>query len=279
VFGYRHGFHAGNFADVVKHTLLVLLIEALRRKESPFCILDTHAARGLYDLRGEQAQKRREYEAGIGRLWQRTDLPPPVATYLATIRALNEPHQLRWYPGSPRLARALLRPQDRLIAIERNPQEHQLLKQGFGRDRQVAIHCQDGYQGLKAFLPPKERRGLVLIDPPYELQDEYSQAVAGLLSGWQRWPSGLYALWYPILTEGLRARLFTQLRATALRRVLVVELILQPPSVRNRLNGSGMVLVNPPFGCEQQLAELLPWLQQALAPAGGHSHALQWLIP
>src|SRR5512138_1370356 len=198
MFGYRHLFHAGNFADVTKHVILVALLEALQRKETPFAILDTHGGIGRYALDSAEAQKNREFADGIGRLWKRGDAPESVARYLALVKRFNGAGELHLYPGSPRIARDFLRAQDRLVVTELNPHDHATLKDEFAGDGQVSVHLQDAYQGLKAFLPPREKRGMVLIDPAFELRDEYERLVQGVTQAWKRWPTGIYAIWYPI---------------------------------------------------------------------------------
>lgn len=279
MFGYRHAFHAGNFADVVKHSLLVALLEALQRKDTPLCVLDTHAGLGRYDLASPEACKNREYAEGIGRVYAEGSAPPAAARYLELVRALNAGGSaLRWYPGSPRIARALLRPQDRLVLTELNRADHAVLKREFAGDRQVAVHLQDAYQGLKAFLPPAERRGLVLIDPAYELKDEYERAAAGLAGAHRRWPTGVYALWYPLLTASLARGLHEGLRAGGIRKVLRAELWVRPEA-RDRLSGSGMLIVNPPWRLEAELAELLPWLQARLCQLPPGEVRVDWLVP
>jgi len=209
---YRHAFHAGNFADVFKHVLLVQLVRALRGKDKPFCLLDTHAGAARYDLGSAPARKNREFADqnrefadGIGRLWRQPGLSSELGDYLDRVRALNPDGELRWYPGSPRIARDLLRPNDRLILAELHPTEFPLLKAEFRNDRQVAAHHTDGYAALNAFLPPPERRGLVLLDPPYELKDEFERLAEAVRRIHRRWATGIAAVWYPILPpSGIR---------------------------------------------------------------------------
>ena len=276
---YRHAFHAGNFADVFKHVLLVQLIRALQRKDKPFCLLDTHAGAGRYDLHSPPAQKNREFASGIGRLWDQTGLSPELADYVARVRALNPDGCLRVYPGSPRLARALLRPGDRLILTELHPTDHAALKAEFAGDRQVAVHHQDGYAALKALLPPPERRGLVLLDPAYELKDEFDRLTEAVQLIHRRWANGIIALWYPILDRAPSLHWQRTLQALEIPAMLCAELGLYPYDAPLGLHGCGMIVVNPPWKLDETLERLLPELRQRLR-AGDHGQTrLEWLTP
>ena len=281
---YRHAYHAGNFADVFKHAVLALLLERLGAKPSPYFVLDTHAGIGRYDLESEPARRTGEAEGGIRRLLAALagEPPPPeLAGYLAAVAGLNPEApeaSPRWYPGSPRLARALMRPGDRLVLAEAHPEDAATLKREFAGDAQVQAHRRDGYEALKAFLPPAERRGLVLVDPPYEAADEAERAVAGLAGAHRRWPTGVFALWYPIKERLWVWRLHEALAATGIRRQLVAELTVQPEDDWRRLNGCGMIVINPPWRLDGALADLLPRLHRALAlEAGGWT--VDWLVP
>lgn len=277
---YRHGFHAGNFADVHKHVVLTLLIAALRHKEKGFCYLDTHAGAGRYDLRGEFAAKLREHEHGIGRVWPAGDWPPELEPYRAAVRAANAGKEaLRYYPGSPLIVRGMLREQDRMVLMELHNTEAPALTQLFAGDRQVTVHHQDGYPGLKAHLPPKERRGLVLIDPAYELPDEFERVVGGVEEIHRRWPTGMTAIWYPVQSRTMVTRLQRLLRETGLRKMLVCELLVQPDDVPKRLNGSGMIIINPPWQLDAQLVPVMRWLDRILAIAPHVPPHVAWLVP
>jgi len=293
---YRHVYHAGNFADVVKHAVLALLLERLGAKPAPYFVLDSHAGIGRYDLASEPSLRTGEAAGGIGRLREALagQTPPPeLAAYLAAVAALNDggpDGETRWYPGSPRLARALMRPGDRLVLAEAHPEDSRTLKREFAGDAQVQVHHRDGYEALRAFLPPAERRGLVLIDPPYEDADEAERLVAGLAGAHRRWPTGVFALWYPIKERAWVWRLHEALAATGIRRQLLAELTIRPEDDWRRLNGCGMIVINPPWRLDGALAELLPRLHRALAPAAaaaGGSHeiaaaggwTLDWLVP
>ncbi|MEI6560228.1 MAG: 23S rRNA (adenine(2030)-N(6))-methyltransferase RlmJ [Rhodospirillaceae bacterium] len=284
---YRHLYHAGNAADVVKHAVLALLLERLGAKPAPFFVLDSHAGIGRYDLASEPAQRTGEAAGGIGRLLAvlAAGAPPPpeLAGYLAAVAVLNGADEaaacgVRWYPGSPRLARALMRPGDRLVLAEAHPEDARTLKREFAGDRQVHVHHRDGWAALTAFLPPTERRGLVLIDPPYEAADEAARLVAGLAAAHRRWPTGIFALWYPIKERAWVWRLHEALVATGIGRQLMVELTVLPEDDWRRLNGCGMIVINPPWQLDGALTGLLPWLHHALAPGTGGSR-VAWLVP
>ena len=276
---YRHAIHAGNIADVFKHAVLVLLIEQLLRKDAAVCYLDTHAGCGRYDLTDAAALRTGEFRAGIGRL---LDAPPPaaLARYAALVRAAQPmPAGLQIYPGSPALAHALLRPHDRLILCELHPDDATALRRLFRGDARVHVHARDGYEALGAFVPPPERRGLVLIDPPYEERDELVHVVAALRGAHGRWPTGQYALWYPIKARGAVERFHAALAGSGLRRLMVVEFATTREATSpDALRGSGLILVNPPWRLEDDLAPLLA----ALGPALGLPDAatrLDWLVP
>lgn len=277
---YRHIYHAGNFADVFKHVVLVELLRALRRKETPFFVLDTHAGLGCYDLAAAEAQKNREFADGVSRVLECADPPATVAEYLALVRAENgSAGAISRYPGSPRLIRALLRPQDRLVLSELHKADHARLKALFAGDGQVAVHLRDAYQGLKAFLPPRERRGLVLIDPPYERKDEYARVVEALTVAHGRWPTGIYAVWYPILSRSLAARFHADIAATGIRRILCAELRIGPDTARGHFVGSGLLIVNPPWPLQNDLAQPLDWLRRCLDRERQGGQRLDWLVP
>lgn len=276
---YRHSFHAGNHADVLKHTVQSLIIEALKEKEKPFLYLDTHSGAGRYQLSSEHAEKTGEYLEGIARLWQRDDIPEALAPYLDAVRAFNHSGQLRYYPGSPLIARLLLRAQDKLHLTELHPSDYPLLRQEFQKDERARVLRDDGYQQLKAQLPPDSRRGLILIDPPYEMKTDYQDVVKGIQEGYKRFATGVYALWYPVVLRQQTKRMIRDLQETGIRRILQIELAVRPDSDQRGMTASGMIVINPPWKLEQQMRELLPWLHQALVPSGtGHTH-LEWIVP
>ncbi len=279
---YRHIYHAGNFADVVKHATLALLIERLKAKDTPFCVLDTHAGIGRYDLSAPEAQKTGEFRAGVLRLLEaeRRRLPAELDPYLSVVRGLNKGKPgLRWYPGSPRLALDLMRPQDRLVLFELHPDDARTLGALFAGDRRVSVTNADGYIALKAVLPPKERRGLVLIDPPFERKDEFERLARGLRHAHRRWATGQYALWYPIKARAPVQAFHDTLRASGIARILAAELLLRPATDPEQLNGCGLILVNPPWRMDATLKALLGKLAEFFAAARGGGAKVDWLVP
>jgi 23S rRNA (adenine2030-N6)-methyltransferase len=257
---YRHSRHAGNAADVFKHAVLALLLERLRTKERAFCVLDSHAGAGLYAL-----EPPGEFEQGIGRLWPARAEFPALAAYFAAVEACNPDGRLRRYPGSPLLIRHALRAPDRAVLFELEPGEHAALRALLAGAPRLAVHRADGWERLAAFVPPPERRGLVLLDPPYEQAREFQRAAEALAQLQRRWRDGLYVLWYPIKVRAAVARLHRALRAPA----WAVELLTLPEDVEQRLNGSGLILLNPPPGLIEQLREILLPLARRLAGVGG----------
>lgn len=277
---YRHHFHAGNFADVVKHVLLLGLLQNLRRKATPFCYIDTHAGVGLYDLGAGAAQRTLEFKSGLGRLKAATaaKVPAWVADYQKAVAALQAERAGFWYPGSPWLALHHLRPQDRALLLELHPEDAGLLKQYFSRHPQLAIHERDAYEGLVALVPPKEKRGLVLIDPPYEEErDDYAPVVELLVKAHAKWPTGMYALWFPIKDYAVIKRFYRRLRNTGLPRMLATELCVLPPDNSLGLNGSGLVIVNPPWQFDITARAVLQWLQPVLSDHPQAQCNVEWL--
>ncbi|MFO1361387.1 MAG: 23S rRNA (adenine(2030)-N(6))-methyltransferase RlmJ [Burkholderiales bacterium] len=276
---YRHQFHAGNFADVLKHALLARLLVKLAAKDKPLCYVDTHAGLGVYDLAHEWARKHAESRDGIGRLWARDDAPALLAPYLDAVRAENRGARLRFYPGSPRIAQRLLRPADRLVLSELNRADCAALAERCASDRRVTVHLMDGYQSLKAHLPPRERRGLVLVDSSFDRAREFQRLAGALAEAHRRWATGVYALWYPLM-EPVALRAFERdVVATGVRRVLQAELAVHPEGWAAGMRGCGMLIVNPPFGVEAEARTMLDWLWRALADGGAGGTRVRWLAP
>ena len=281
---YRHGFHAGNFVDVHKHITLLLLLKSLKRKKAGFCYIDTHAGCGNYDLQSEYARKNREYETGIGMLWNLADMPAPVAAYVDAVRLANpgfkcRDNQPRFYPGSPVIARQLLRPQDRMVLMELHNTEAPLLHDHFKNDRQVSVHHRDGFEGLPALVPPREKRGLVLIDPSYEIKNEFEILTHSLASAWQKWPTGIYAIWYPLQARQPVPRFHYEVRRAGIRKVFLHEFSVYPDTGPNRLAGSGMLIINPPWQFAEQIKEVLAWLVPLLDRGAQTGFRCAWLVP
>src|SRR5437868_425386 len=277
---YRHGFHAGNFADVVKHAVLARILAHLKEKPAAFRVIDTHAGAGVYDLTGPEAVRTGEWREGIGKL-HGAQLAPALrdllAPYLDAVAAFNSGEALKLYPGSPALVQCWLRPQDRLIACEREPKAARALAARLRGDNRVRTVAIDGYTALNAYLPPKERRGLVLIDPPFEAPGEFDRLAQALAGAQRKWPTGIYALWYPIKDARQPNSLPRRLRMLRMPRMLRAELTL-PGTSDERLRGSGLVLVNPPWRLERELGVLLPALAEVLGGAPGRGGTrIGWL--
>lgn len=265
---YQHGFHAGGFADVLKHATLTNLIGALSAKDKPYLIIDTHGGRGGYDLMG-QGGVTMEWKAGIGRLLPIGKPPAAIADYVRIVRAYDKKfgsftvkpaEKVRYYPGSPRIARAMLRPGDRLVVAELHPRESVFLKREFAGDKAIEIREEDGYGLLKSMLPPPERRALVLIDPPYEARDETADAVAAIGHGLRRFATGVYALWYPIKDMAFVKALHEAVIALDPPETIAVHVQMMRMSMPRMLVGSGMVVINPPWKFADTMRELAPWL-------------------
>jgi len=280
---YRHAYHAGNFADVVKHAVLALVIAHLKKKPAPFRIIDTHAGAGLYDLRDEAAEKTGEWRNGIARLVgpQAEPIPQPQAEilkpYLDVVRAMNPAAELHRYPGSPRLARALMRPGDQLVANELHPEDGAALRSLFARDPDSKVLRLDGWTALKALLPPKERRGAILIDPPFEEPGELDRLRQALRQGVARFATGIYLLWYPIKDNAPKVALERALQRDGHAKLLQVDLLVRAPRRADVLNGAGMFILNPPYRLDEVLQSLMPFLAARLAQGSGSRGEVRWL--
>jgi 23S rRNA (adenine2030-N6)-methyltransferase len=266
---YRHAFHAGNFADVHKHSVLARVLLHLRAKPSAFRVIDSHAGAGRYDLLGPEARRSGEWRDGVARVWQglRDEAAQALlAPYLQAVAALNPDGELRTYPGSPLIAAHLLRPQDRLIACEAEPGAGALLARALRGERRAKALTIDGWMALGAYLPPEERRGLVFIDPPFEAPDDFTRLSSALAAAHGKWPTGLYMLWYPIKERDAPDALAQRIRKLAMPNVLRTELMLGVPRSAAGLVGSGLIVVNPPFTLHRDLRILLPALGEILSP-------------
>ena len=273
---YRHAFHAGNHADVLKHVLLLQLMRHMALKDKGYRIVDTHAGAGQYALDAPQALKKGEFRQGIGRLWEAQDAPEPVADYLLQVRGLNPDGPLRHYPGSPLLAQRLLRPQDELRLFELHPADHEALQALLGGARGVELRQADGFAALKSQLPPPTRRALVLIDPSYEGRADYGHVLDTLHAALRRFAQGVVMVWYPVVAKPGGAALVQGLKALAPAGWLHARLHVQQPDAQGfGLAGSGVFVINPPHTLHGQLRELLPWLVRALGQHAGASHLLE----
>ena len=280
---YRHAFHAGNFADVIKHIVLVRILTWLQDKPAAFRVIDTHAGAGVYDLSGEEAQRTGEFLTGIARVMQARfseTVLPLVTPYLDIVRSFNQPAELRAYPGSPLIARALLRPQDRLTACEVEPNARKHLIEALRRDSQARVVDLDGWMALPAYVPPKERRGLVLIDPPYEAKDEFARIADGFAQAFAKWPTGTYLLWYPAKSRRATDALARHVAEVAAGgpspgKCLRLEFSAAPQTTDAALVSAGLLLVNPPWMLMGELKAILPELEKPLGQGGAGRFRLE----
>jgi 23S rRNA (adenine2030-N6)-methyltransferase len=280
---YRHAFHAGGFADVIKHIVLVRILSYLQDKRAPFRVIDTHAGAGTYDLTGDEARRGGEWLTGIARLMQARfseKTLPLVAPYLDIVRAFNPKADLKAYPGSPLIARALLRPQDRLTACEVEPKARKRLIDALRRDTQARVVDLDGWMALPAFVPPKERRGLVLIDPPFEQKDEFERMAGGFAQAFAKWPTGIYLLWYPVksrrATDSLARHVAEIIGSGASPgKCLRLEFSVAPQTAEAGLISAGLLIVNPPWKLAGELRTILPELEKPLGQGGAGRFRLE----
>jgi 23S rRNA (adenine2030-N6)-methyltransferase len=275
---YRHGFHAGNFADVLKHSLITLVINALKQKEKPFVYIDTHAGAGKYSFKSEFAQKTGEYQQGIARIWGQTQVPAEIKDYLAAVRAENTGRQLVRYPGSPQLVRRLIRDQDRLQLSELHGSDFESLQQLFAGDKHVNVAQEDGLERLSKKLPPIQKRGFILIDPSYEVKSDYSKVVEALQIAHRHFATGIYGLWYPVIERQMTERMLQQLQQTGIPKQLRIEHCVVADGSQRGMTGSGMILINPPWTLSKQVEVLLPWINQVLTEGQGYWKQ-EWLVP
>lgn len=273
---YRHAFHAGNHADVLKHIVLTAVLRHMNLKPKPYRLVDTHAGAGGYSVEGRHAQKKGEYERGVLRLWKRDDLPPAVADYLQRVRDFNPPGRLEQYPGSPALALALLRAQDQLRLFELHPTDHRILQSYIGDAKGAEVFDSDGFDGLKGQVPPSSRRGVVLIDPSYEGQRDYGRVVVALRDAVSRFAEGTYVVWYPQVAKLEAAQLPKRLEAVAPKGWLHARLTVQQPDAQGfGLAGSGVFVLNPPYTLHALLLEVLPYLTEVLGQYDGANYLLE----
>jgi 23S rRNA (adenine2030-N6)-methyltransferase len=261
---YRHAFHAGNHADVLKHAVLLFCLDSLKRKDTPFAVLDTHAGRGLYDFAASEAERSLEWRDGVARLWDWPDPPPLIARYLAAVRAFNADGALRTYPGSPALVTTNLRDQDALMACELHPEDANALRCALPRQGNVQVHERDGWEALGALLPPAQKRGLVLIDPPYEAQDELEVSVEALRASLRRFAHGMYLWWRPLKSNAALDAVDAEVSSFNDRETLRADLWVAMPQRDGKLVGSSIFLINPPYGLSEALKAALPFLADAL---------------
>jgi len=278
VLSYRHSFHAGNFADVLKHTVATSILNYMLKKDKPFCYLDTHSGCGAYSLDSSQALKTNEFSNGILPLWERKDLPTPVAAYLEQVVKFNGKGRLTFYPGSPSIAMQMLREQDRMFLFELHPNEFTNMRENFSGNRQIKMANSDGLSGLVANMPPKERRGFVLIDPSYEIKSEYHEVVDTLIKAHKRFATGTYALWYPVVNRHVINSMLRELTHSGIKNIQLFELGLSADSSEKGMTATGMVVINPPWTLKKEMQASLPFLADTLGEDGQGFYRIETLV-
>ncbi|TBR43564.1 23S rRNA (adenine(2030)-N(6))-methyltransferase RlmJ [Marinomonas agarivorans] len=282
---YRHIYHAGNHADILKHIVVSEICHHLTQKDSPFFYLDTHAGIGQYALDSEQAQKNKEFHSGISQLLELPNPPTAIVRLLDIVKTMNDSldnkNNVQWYPGSPKVVDAYLRNKDKMYLCELHPNDYPILADLFHRDRQVTVEKRNGFQAVKALLPPPQKRGLILMDPPYEVKQDYDTVVQTLVEGHRRFAQGIYAIWFPILSRQQADNLANSVQQTRICNVLLLELSIRDDDAQGGMNGSGMIVVNPPWTLKQNAEEFLPVLTAHLADKNSNEAHFQirWITP
>lgn len=275
---YRHGFHAGNHADVLKHGVLMQVLAYMQQKDKPFLYVDTHAGAGLYDLQGEWARKTGEFENGIVKIWQDASLPAELQSYIQLIHKLNPGNKLQQYPGSPWLAHAVLRRMDKARLFELHSNEFTVLQENFAGDKHFKLEQRDGFKALAAVLPPASRRAVVLIDPSYEIKTDYQIVVEAVKAAYKRFANGVYLIWYPVINRKTVDRLERELTNSGMRNILLFELAVMADSEESGMTASGMIVVNPPWQLEQAMQNVLPWLHRKLSVDKASAYRISRLV-
>lgn len=265
---YRHAFHAGNFADVLKHLILIQIVDYLKQKEKPFCYIDTHAGAGSYSLNSGYALQTKEFDNGIGQLWQRSDLPECAAAYVELIKEFNNTKPLSRYPGSPLIAKKLLRPADRLFLYELHSTDHALLAAAVRKDKRIKLFHADGLKESLILLPPPERRGLILIDPSYEIKSDYRHVTETLKTMHKRFATGIYALWYPVIERDRNRQMEKTLHNSGIKNIQLFELGVYADNSGHGMTACGMIVVNSPWTLAATMKSTLPWLAEVLGSSG-----------
>ncbi|MDB4837158.1 23S rRNA (adenine(2030)-N(6))-methyltransferase RlmJ [Marinomonas sp.] len=276
---YRHIYHAGNHADILKHLIVSQICRHFVKKEAPFFYLDTHAGIGQYELDSAQAQKNKEFQSGIVKLLAEKELPESIGQLLDIVRDMNTSDQLEVYPGSPKIVDYYVRQKDKLHLCELHPNDHPILAALFPNKRKANVVKDNGFAAVKAMLPPPQKRGFVLMDPPYEVKKDYQYVVQALQEGTQRFPQGTYAIWYPVLNRNQADNLLKSVKSTDIRNVLLLELCIRDTEKERGMAGSGMIIVNPPWTLEKEAKEFLPVLQRLLAEDSAAGHQIKWITP
>ncbi len=275
---YRHSFHAGNFADVLKHLVLIKILEHLCKKDKAFYCIDTHSGPGEYVLNGDYALKNKEFESGITQLWQRTDLPEDLNTYVKLIKKFNSTDTLLRYPGSPLITQQFLRSKDHLALFELHSTEIELLKLATHKDKRIHSHHADGLVGAIALLPPKQHRGLVFIDPSYEIKSDYESVINSLIQMHKRFATGSYALWYPVIDRKRNQKLEKALKTSGIQNIQLFELGIKEDNPEHGMTASGMIVINPPWTLAADMKHTLPWLSNNLGINGAGNYRIETLV-
>ncbi len=275
---YRHSYHAGNHADVLKHIVLTLCINSLKEKDKAFLYLDTHSGAGRYLLQSEHAEKTGEYLSGINLIWQQNDIPAPIESYLSLLKRYNPFETLKYYPGSPLIAKQLLREQDKLNLTELHSTDYPLLRQEFSKDKRAKVLKEDGFAQLKSKLPPESRRGIVLIDPSYEIKEDYLKIPAALVEAYKRFATGIYLIWYPVVSRTQTQRMINAIVDSGIKRISQYELAIKPDNNQKGMTASGMIVINPPWKLHEQMNTILPWLKGVLDTEKTGNYTIKQLV-
>ncbi len=276
---YRHAFHAGNFADVLKHSLLLHTLNYMGQKDKPLRIIDTHAGAGAYKFSNNQPIKNREFDNGIGKLWERDDLPPLLQDYVQFVKAFNTGEQLQYYPGSPLFMQANLRPKDNLFLHELHSTDWRLLTEAIGDDKQVKITDDDGLAAMQGLLPPPDRRGLIFIDPSYEIKSDYFDVIKQVIKAHKRFSTGTFIIWYPVVLRQRVEDMEKALIKSDIKNIQLFELGIAPDSPEYGMNSSGLLVINPPWTLWSAMEEALPYLADTLGDNGEGFYRLEQLVP
>ncbi|OCG02361.1 23S rRNA (adenine(2030)-N(6))-methyltransferase RlmJ [Gilliamella apis] len=261
---YRHSYHAGNHADVLKHIVLTLCINSLKEKEKPFLYLDTHSGAGRYLLQSEHSEKTGEYLSGINLIWQQSETPELLNTYLSVLKRYNPFDNLKYYLGSPLIAKQLLREQDKINLTELHPTDYPLLRQEFSKDKRARVLREDGFSQLKSKLPPESRRGIILIDPSYEIKDDYQKIPKALLEAYKRFATGIYLIWYPVVSRTQTQKMIDEIVNLGIKKISQFEFAIKPDNNQKGMTASGMIVINPPWKLHEQMQTIMPWLKKIL---------------
>ena len=276
---YRHSYHAGNHADVLKHIVLTLCINSLKEKEKPFLYLDTHSGAGRYLLKSEHSEKTGEYLSGINLIWQQSETPELLNTYLSVLKRYNPFDKLKYYLGSPLIAKQLLREQDKINLTELHPTDYPLLRQEFSKDKRARVLREDGFSQLKSKLPPESRRGIVLIDPSYEIKDDYQKIPKALLEAYKRFATGIYLIWYPVVSRTQTQKMIDEIVNLGIKKISQFEFTIKPDNNQKGMTASGMIVINPPWKLQQQMQTIMPWLKNTLDTEKTGNYLIKELVP